>query len=292
MRATILTACILVLGSSATFAQTFEVATIKPCEPPASSGGRRGATSAAATPGPSPGRLSTSCQTVAALINIAYVRFANGVRNGPQFVPLSGGPAWINSRRYVINAKADAASSQETMQGPMLQALLEDRFKLKIHRETREVPVYELTVAKGGPKLAPSKATSREGSCTPADAAQPGPPSQGKWPKCGLLLIRTQGPNVTLEPPGISLDAFATNVLPTLLDRPVINKTGVAGLFDIHVEFAVDESTPGLRLAPSDQPPEASIFTAIQEQMGLKLESAKGPGQFLIIDSVERPSEN
>jgi uncharacterized protein (TIGR03435 family) len=271
MRRTILTACIFALGCSATFAQTFEVATIKPCEPPTSSGGRRGATPAAATPGPSPGRLSTSCQTVAALINIAYVRFANGVRNGPQFVPLSGGPAWINSQRYGIKAKAADAASQETMQGPMLQALLEDRFKLKIHRATKEVPVFELTVAKGGPKLAPSK----EGSCTTAGAAQPGPPPQ------------------SLEPRGISLDAFATNVLPTLLDRPVINKTGIAGLFDIHLEFAADESTPGLRLAPSDQPPAApSIFTAIQEQTGLKLESAKGPGEFLIIDSVDRPTEN
>jgi uncharacterized protein (TIGR03435 family) len=226
---------------------------------------------------------------VTALINIAYVRFANGVRNGPQFVPLSGGPAWISSQRYVINAKADATASQETMQGPMLQALLEDRFKLKIHRETKEVPVFELTVAKGGPRLAPSK----EESCTPADPARPpGPPPQGKWPPCGVLTMLTKGPNATLEPRGITLDAFAKNMLPTLLDRLVINKTGIAGLFDIHLEFAVDESTPGLRLAPSDQPPAASIFTAIQEQLGLKLESAKGPGEFLIIDSVERPSEN
>src|SRR5580658_8414773 len=144
MGATILTTCILVLACASASGQNpvrpvFEVATIKPCEPPASTGGGgRGAAQAGATPGPSPGRLATTCQTVAALINLAYVRFANGRSNGAPFVPLSGGPPWIRSDRYVVSAKAGEAASQEMMQGPMLQALLEDRFKLKIHRETKE----------------------------------------------------------------------------------------------------------------------------------------------------------
>ncbi len=78
-----------------------------------------------------------------------------------------------------------------------------------------------------------------------------------------------------------------------LLDRPVIDKTGIPGMFTFHVEFAFDDSTPGLRPAPSDEPGGGpSIFTAVQEQLGLKLEPTKGPGDFLVIDSVERPSEN
>lgn len=229
------------------------------------------------------------CRTVSNFINLAYVRFAGGNTNSPRFIPMSGGPGWIGSERYQIVATAGSDASPEMMQGPMLQALLEDRFKLKLHLEIREVPVYQLTVAKGGLKLQPFK----EGSCTPAEALRPPAPSlPGQPPACGLLGIRTKGPNVSLESRGISLDEFSKSALAPLLDRPVIDNTGLAGKFDFHLEFFVDESTPGLRLSPSDVPPAASIFTAIQEQLGLKLESAKGPGEFLVIDSVERPSEN
>jgi uncharacterized protein (TIGR03435 family) len=240
---------------------------------------------------PSPGRWTSSCQTVAALINLAYVRFANGRSNGAPFVPLSGGPPWIRAERYVVSAKAGEAASQETMQGPMLQALLEDRFKLKIHRETREVPVYFVTVAKGGLKLPPFK----EGGCAPPDPNQPRSP--GQLPACGALGIRVNGLNLTLAPRGITIEEFVSDFLPTILDRPVIDKTGVAGKFDFSLQFSADESTPGVRInsagvGPNDPPPAPSIFTAIQEQLGLKLESGKGPGEFLIIDSVERPSEN
>ena len=117
----------------------------------------------------SPGRLRLGCSvsTVKGLVQMAYVLFANGHVNPPWTgsVPVNGGPAWINSDRYEIDAKAESPQSQGMMHGPMLQTLLEDRFKLKVHRETGEVPVYELTVAKGGIKMQHLK----ERSCTPVD---------------------------------------------------------------------------------------------------------------------------
>jgi uncharacterized protein (TIGR03435 family) len=266
----------------------WEAVAIRPCEDPDAGGRGRGATKGGGE-GPSPGRLH-QCTTVMNLIRNAYVTFANGRRNPPERLPISGGPAWINSDRYQINAKAEGAPGPEMMQGPMLQALLEDRFKLKIHRETREVPVYTVTVAKGGPKLLPFKV----GSCVP----MPTPPARPEPGQkvCGEARMGGKGtipPTMNVELPGVSLDEWS-KYLGGLLDRPVIDKTGITGLFDFHMEFVLDESTPGVRLTfpASDDPPGPSIFTAVQEQLGLKLESAKGPGEFLIIDSVERPTEN
>src|SRR5580658_7636377 len=138
----------------------------------------------------SPGSLNVNCATVMGLIQQAYVRYANGRLNQVDgSAPISGGPSWINSERYDINAKADGNASPEMMLGPMMQALLEDRFKLKMRRETREVSVYDLTVAKNGPKLKPSK----EGICDVTKL--PGPPSPGQVPGCNFMLM-AQGPNM------------------------------------------------------------------------------------------------
>jgi Protein of unknown function (DUF3738) len=143
----------------------FEVVAIKPCKPDIANGRRSG------TENLSPGRLHLGCSisTVKGLVQMAYVLFANGHVNPPWSgsVPAGGGPAWIDSDRYEIDARAEGPQSQGMMHGPMLQALLEDRFRFKVHRETGEVPVYELTVAKGGVKMQQLKA----GSCTPVDFA-------------------------------------------------------------------------------------------------------------------------
>jgi bla regulator protein blaR1 len=264
----------------------FEVASIKPgCAGSGDTKNGKGAGGA-----PSPGRLNL-CRPLAFYIDSAYVMYANGHRNitSPTSAPIEGGPAWINSDRYQISAKAEGTPSQEMMNGPMLQVLLEDRFKLKIHRETREVAVYELTVAKGGPKMQPL----REGSCIPFDPTSPPRLASGQRP-CGVVGISPPGRSAHYEFPGFSLNDLS-KFLPRLLGRPVIDKTGLTGVFDFHLEFALDESTPGvgLRLSPSDDPIGGpSIFTAVQEQLGLKLGSARGPGEFLVIDHVERPTEN
>jgi uncharacterized protein (TIGR03435 family) len=129
----------------------FEVVSVKPCKAgDGGGGGRKGASDGS----PSPGRLELTCRTVIDLVQIAYIQYADGKLKPPgRHVPISGGPPWIDSGRYSIDAKAEGIPGQNVMRGPMLQALLEDRFQLKIHRETREVPVYALTVAKGGLKL-------------------------------------------------------------------------------------------------------------------------------------------
>jgi bla regulator protein blaR1 len=265
----------------------FEVASVKPCKDGAS-GGRAGGSS-------SPGRLNVNCQTVKGLIITAYVLFADGQHqpsSSLKLLPVEGGPAWINSDRYDADAKAEGPASPEMMQGPMLQTLLEDRFKLKIHRETREIPVYALAVAKSGLKLQRAEG----GSCTPRDLTKsPQPrPQPGQRPFCGSArLAARKGPNFTWEMHAMSLDEFS-KWLNLGLDRLVIDKTGITERFDFRLEFASDETTPGLLPGGGDSgdPPGPSIFTALQQQLGLKLEPAKGPGGLLAIDHVERPSGN
>lgn len=281
----------------------FEVASITPCGDDVAPDGRGMA-------------IFLNCQTVAGYIGAAYGHFVVYAGNLTASVPIEGGPAWINSERYSINV------SPELMTWPMLQALLEDRFKLKIHRGTREVPMYALTVAEGGPKLqvCPARPAGpvrgflfppsppcfqpfKEGSCTPRpprDLTKPFGPT-GPWPAlppgqeyCVSLGLPI-GPNMVVDAQGMSLDDFFKNFL-TPPGRPVINKTGITGKFDFHLELALDEDLRGLvtgqRRGDPFEPVAPSIVTAVREQLGLKLEPAKGPGEFLVIDHVERPSEN
>lgn len=167
------------------------------------------------------------------------------------------------------------------MRGPMMPRLLEDRFKLEIRRVTRETDVYALIVAKGGIKLKPTET----GSCSPLDLNETGPSPPREKPWCGIGNSLREGPNVTWQVRGMTLDAFATTFG---FDRPVVNRTGIAGMFDFRLEFA-----PNTDGAGSDDPTRGpSIFTAVQEQLGLKLVPARGPGEFLAIYHVERPSEN
>jgi uncharacterized protein (TIGR03435 family) len=224
------------------------------------------------------------------LIQAAYVIFADGhTISSPMHIPISGGPAWINSDRYTINAKPEGPQGEEMMNGPMMQALLEERFKLKIHHETKEVPVYALTVAKAGLKLKPFK----DGSCTPID-----------FTKLTMSALESRVPgvnycrNVARQTGGIEIyDAQGTSIDEFCIlqfgrmDRPVINRTGVAGLFDIHLEFAPGTTSPDDAAAASDAAG-PSIFTALQQQLGLKLEAARGPGEFVVIDHIEKPSGN
>lgn len=204
---------------------------------------------------------------------------------------VSGGPGWINADRYNIEAKAEAmpsASNQELrlLQERRLQALLQDRFKLKIHRETKQLPIYELIVAKGGPKL-------QSASCIQRDPGDTTPPAPGKTFRdyCGFGGFGRGAYEAT----SATMADFAY-FLPIAVGRTVVDKTGITGTFHIRMTFVPDEGIrqlqgpPGDPAAASDAGP--SIFTAIQEQLGLKLESAKGPVEVLIIDGVEKPSEN
>ncbi len=270
-------------------APKFEVASIKPCkdEDPGGRGQRKGGSQ-------SPGRLSVNCQSVAVLIQEAYVFLANGRSPDWKHVPVTGGPAWIDSDRYTIDARSDGQATRAMMQGPMMQTLLEDRFKLKTHRETREMPVYLLTVARGGPKLQPSQ----QGSCTPLDFEHPPPPPEPGQPfprVCGGAQLTNHG----LDMYGTTMAEFCRPFLSDRLDRDVVDRTGIAGRFNIHLDLSgadlghsaapVDPAAP---VSPADP---SSIFAAIKsavQKVGLKLEPAKGFGEFLVIDHVEKPSAN
>jgi uncharacterized protein (TIGR03435 family) len=252
----------------------FEVVSIRPCsgKPPNPLDGRGGG---AGRTNFSPGRVHLDCMTLGGdhgLIRDAYGKFANG-RINAYWVPLpvEGGPPWVTSDPYTIEAKAEGTPSAAMMRGPMLQALLEDRFQLKVHRETRPVPVYDLTVAKGGPTLKPFA-----GGCTPVDFTKDLPTQLEADGSCD---IATRGTSV--DAPGQTIDEFIKFVL-TFLDRPVVDKTGLTGRFDIHLDLPADED-------PAARDVTSTLAIAVQQQLGLKLTPARGPGEFLVIDRVERP---
>jgi len=194
--------------------------------------------------------------------------------------PVEGDPPWVRSGRYSINAKADGRQTGAMMRGPMMQELLEERFRLRTHREIREVPVYVMTVAKGGPKLQPAK----PGSCQPFDASGDLTVHFDGIP-CAEARVSRKGPITVIDFRGVSLDTFAKDLHP--YGSPVIDRTGLVGAFDIHLEVEAD--------APDSSAPDseaASFIVAMREQLGLRLDSAKGPREFLVIDHIEKPSEN
>lgn len=197
---------------------------------------------------------------------------------------ISGGPGWADSEGFDIEAKAsDSKLTIEEMR-PMLQSLLEDRFQLKVRRETKEVPVYALTLPKGTSKLP----EAREGGCTdiPADKPLPPPgPGQSLPMVCGGFIVEPnhiQGGRVSMTQ--------LSNTLANILGRPVMDKTGFTGTFDVKLEFSPEGTT--FRPAPDADNALPTIFTALQDQFGLKLESQKGPQEMLVIEHAEKPTEN
>jgi len=262
----------------------FDVVSIKRCQPGAARGGDS-----------SPGRLSIGCALLAdvdntGLIQQAYNRYGGGQLTSPKVIPIEGGPDWIHSETFEIDAKSDSHPSILMMLGPMMQAILEDRFKLRIHRETRQGPVYELALGKGSPKLKPFQ----DGGCTPVLVGHPLPPLASGQHYCRNMV----SPRGSVDFEGGTLSMFA-GLLGLILDRPVIDKTGITNYFEIHLEFSPDDSAaprppradPGA-LAVVGAPDAPGIFQAIQEQLGLKLVPAKGSVDVMVIDHIERPSEN
>ena len=204
-----------------------------------------------------------------------------------------GGPDWIDSERYDINAKANT-EFKPSPDGParelllMIRSLIEERFKLKAHRETRELPVYELVVARADRRLGPEM-RKPAADCDAAIAAGIPPPRQhGEPPPCGLM----GGPARTIAG-GATMRQLAAN-LSVRLERLVFDKTGLAGRFAFNLAWTPDrmptaDPAPGI---PPIDPNGPSLFTALQEQLGLKLEPAKGQVDVLVIDHVEHPTED
>ncbi|HTW63380.1 MAG TPA: TIGR03435 family protein [Bryobacteraceae bacterium] len=284
-----LTVASLTLCSGAVFAQTpatphpqFEVASIKPAAPDA-----RGMFIRMA-PG---GRLNVTNMPLKEMIVIAW-------RIQPYQV--SGGPGWINSARYDINAKPETNPAPDQI-ALMLRSLLEDRFQLKFHRDTKEESVYALVLANEEGKLGPKLTPAKEGGCTPRDPSKPPAlPEPGQPPTlpCGGMMMSPSSM--------MASDMPISNMIPMLsrtLGRTVIDKTGLTGKYDISLQWTPDEAQaaqfPGGGAPPGGPPgfppPDPngpSLFTALEEQLGLKLESQKGPVEMFVIDSVQRPSEN
>jgi hypothetical protein len=233
-------------------AQTFDVATIKVNPQCNLLGFSRGARA--------PGQIAMECADLRDLILTAYAVFPNGTASPPGSgrTQVLGGPKWIDSERYEILAKASGNPPTAVLLGPMLRALLEDRFHLKVHRETKEGRIYKLTVARNGPKLQPSNA-----------------------------------------PDAYSMADFAAR-LSTVLEGEVTDTTGITGRFDIQRQVDPTLLTPRF-VAGRDQSPgtafddntdRPSIFTVLQQQLGLKLDAGRGPVTTIVVDQIEHPTEN
>jgi uncharacterized protein (TIGR03435 family) len=305
----------------------FEVASIKHSAPPANGliriGGRGG-------PGSSdPGRATYNFASLRDLLVAAY---------DVKRYQVSGGPDWLDSERFDIVAKVPEGTTKDQAK-IMLQNLLADRFKMTLHRETKELPMYALIVGPKGPKLkettvvdpppAPDPAI-REGGRGDAPPPPPPPPGLGRGglklgpdgcPETPPMAAGRAGNFMMMSPNGTcmisngqTMAGLATQ-LSNQFDRPVIDQTGLKGKYDLKLRFD-PSSTPGrggmgMMLmapppggmpgggdggrgpAPEDREQAPSIFAAVQDQLGLKLEAKKGPIELLVIDHVEKtPTEN
>jgi bla regulator protein blaR1 len=206
-------------------------------------------------------------------------------------------PKWVTTDRYSVEARAATGNPTKDQMRLMVQSLLADRFHLAAHFETREVPVFALTLVKAGrpgPKLVPHA----EGPPCDQPGPSPGAGLAGFPPVCGsMTAIKMPGSLLFLVGSrDVTMDVFASSLseVPLGLGRPVINKTGLKGSVDFTLEWAPEPRgtvTSDSPAVPADQAGPTPV-EALHDQLGLKLESTKGPLRILIIDRVERPSEN
>jgi len=295
--------CLAVAIACGAFAQSastplsFEVASIKPSAPPVD--GRL-----MVRLGGDPGRLDYSNVSIKELIRQAY-----GVKD----YQISG-PDFLASTRFDVLAKLPPDTPRSKVP-EMLQALLAERFKLTIHRETKDLPMYALVVGKNGSKMRESEPLDPN---APPPGSGPGPDGPPRIGKDGMPQFppgAARGPMMMMNGRG-HLNAKMmgmsglVNMLSNQLDRPVLDETGLKGNYDFTLDWTPDESQrpnfiPGLPPpppgageghAPSASNPEAngvSLFTAVQSQLGLKLDAKKGPVELIVVDHVEKtPTEN
>jgi uncharacterized protein (TIGR03435 family) len=261
--------------------KSFEVASVKPNT--SGDGSRRGIGT------PPGGRLMMTDLPLRTMIRFAY---------DIQDVQLTGGPAWLHSEFFDIEAKAPADQIDGSGRVPrdvmraMMRTLLADRFKLSLRREMRQLPIYILIVARKDGRLG----AQLQPSSVDCDALernnQPPPlPKDGQAPLCGGQLGAGR-----LALNGWNMSRLANN-LATWVDRIVVNRTGLSGGFDLKLEWSLEQRPQFDALGGPARPIEIpadrtgpSIFTAVEEQLGLKLESTKGPVDVLVIDHVEKPT--
>ena len=267
-----------VVSAQPSVAPQFEVAVIKPapeCALPSNGGGKLGLMS--------PGRIEVECATIWSLIGGAFAIDEHLQRRRVQ---IEGGPRWLKSETYSVTAKAeDGRTPVPMMLGPMMRALIEQRLALRTHVETREGPVYELVAAKGGIK---AKA-SAPGACVPGDLTRPPQdmhPNSDTFKNCGIRNLRTRS-GMVLEATGVTMSELA-QALP--LDRETVNRTGIEGRFDFVLRYSNEDAPAPAAEAAIERSP--GLFTALGEQIGLRVVPSRGPLQFVIIDSVQKPTAN
>jgi uncharacterized protein (TIGR03435 family) len=300
----------------------FDVVSVRRCAPgglpgPASGeGGGRGT-----GPQYSPGRLRMQCMTAGAVMKAAYLGLFGDGEGLLNYMPslgdddwLSKAPGWVNSDLYTVEGKTDdpaakASNERGRRDGDrvlerMLQVALEDRFQLKLHQETAEVPMYNLTVASGGIRLKPMEPggcrapDSSQGTVAPRGVFITGEWSPaGKTPPC-MIVLHLSGPDWAIDAAG-QKPGNLVGMLSKVLNRHVFDKTGITELYTFHLRFAHDGSTPGnlspamieSMFPPGDIPSGPSIFTVL-ERLGLKLDPTRGRQGHFVIDHIARPSEN
>ena len=285
------------LGQGTNPKLTFEVASIKPAAPQAMARMQGYVTGGPGTP--DPGRMRFTDIPLKVLVKRAYDLKSFQV----------SGPAWMESQHFDVIAKVPGGATREDAR-IMLQNLLADRFKLKLHKASKEAATYELVVAKGGAKVNEAAQTA----AMPAEdggGSRPGPPARGKdgllrtpHGQLGIQAIangrmRMQGNAVTM--------ARLADTLAMAVRRPVVDRTGLTGTYDITLEFSPEgmghgpkgPEPPGAYGGnPAEAPRDSNdtgptIYTALQEQLGLKLTSRRGPVDLLVVDSVEKvPTKN
>ena len=249
---------------------------------------------AAIKPNPSPsprhvvlppvgGRLSTNRASLLLLIQTAY--------DVPAF-QIHGATEWMNSQLWDIEAKAEGNPGRARI-WLMLQSLLRDRFQLKLHRETKDLPVYTLAPVKTGLTLPKPDAAT----CVGADSVPP-PREKGQPPlrRCGDMTIEAENGTLSLQGRQVTTSDLCKTLSGILL-QPIVDHTGSRDRFDLSVPFLYDDLTIGIgnprRPGDSTEPTGVtSIVQALQQKLGLKLEKGKAPVELLVIDQAERPAAN
>jgi uncharacterized protein (TIGR03435 family) len=206
-------------------------------------------------------------------------------------IRVAGGPDWMGSARFDVVAAAEAGTGVSIDESQrMLRSLLVERFTLRLHTETREVPVYHLVTTRREGGLGPQLRRSTLDCAALRAKRGPGAtaPADGSEPDC-QVSFRVNGGSMTIGFQGASASELARRVIPER-DRPVLDRTGLSGTFDGELTFA-PEPLPGFPRLPGSENG-VSVFTALQEQWGLKLEPARGPIEMLVIESARMPTEN
>jgi len=227
----------------------------------------------------------TEAQTLRAMVIFAY-----GLNMGSD-QQVSGGPSWIGSAQFDVEAKEDQETVDkltkmtpedrtEVIRG-MVRELLAERFKLKVHHESKELPIYAMTIAKGGVKMTP---TPPEPPLAPNEDGTPRKERGGGIQMNGKGQLR--GMNV-----GTSILANVLGRQPEIGGRMVIDKTGLTGRYDFKLKWTPDAGMNGAESAAADGA-NVSLFTAMTEELGLKLEATKDAVDTIVIDSAEMPTEN